>query len=117
MPNSAAPGPLEFYKDRFQIENNLTRNILRSIPPDRLDYRPHERSPSTGQIAWTIVRGLFIRVDMALQGASDVVLESHPSFQEMLDRFEDASRRHDAQLESWPEAAWDRIGQLRSGGR
>ena len=29
MPNSAAPGPLEFYKDRFQIENNLTRNILK----------------------------------------------------------------------------------------
>jgi hypothetical protein len=28
MSNSAAPGPLEFYKQRFEIENNLTRNIL-----------------------------------------------------------------------------------------
>ena len=73
MPNSAAPGPLEFYKDRFPIENNLTRNILRSIPPDKLDYRPHERSPSTGQIAWTIVRGLYIRVDMASDCVSDVI--------------------------------------------
>ena len=45
------------------------------------------------------------------------MLESHPSFQEMLDRFEDASRRHAAQLESWSGAAWERIGQLRSGGR
>ena len=54
---------------------------------------------------------------MASQGNSDVVLEPHPSFQEILDRFEDASRRHAAQLETWSEAAWERIGQLRSGDR
>ena len=62
MPDSAAPGPLEFYRNRFAIENKLTRNILKAIPPDKLDYRPHERSPSTGITAWTIVRGLYVRV-------------------------------------------------------
>jgi len=117
MMSNAASIPLEFYRTRFEVENNLTRSVLRAIPPDKLDYRPHERSPSTGQIVWTIVRGLFIRMDMASQSRSDVVLESHPSFHEMLDRFEDASRRHAAQLESWPEEAWARTGQLRSGGR
>ena len=117
MPNSGASGSLNFYKARFEIENSLTRSVLKAIPPDQLEYRPHERSPSTGQIAWTIVRGLFIRVDMASQGASDVLLEPHPALQKILDRFEDASSRHGAQLESWSEAAWDRIGQLRSGGR
>ena len=45
------------------------------------------------------------------------MLEFHPSFHEMLTRFEDASRRHAAQLESWSEEAWARTGQLRSGGR
>lgn len=63
------------------------------------------------------MRGLFIRMDMAAQGTSDVILEPHPSFQEIFDRFEDASRRHAAQLASWSEAAWARTGQLRSGGR
>jgi uncharacterized damage-inducible protein DinB len=116
MPSSAASGSLEFYKTRFDIENALTRNVLKVLPPDKLDYRPHERSPSTGQIAWTILRGLFIRIDMASRGASDVLLESHPGFEEILDRFEDASRRHAGQLETWPEAAWEKIGHLRSGG-
>ena len=78
MLNSDAPGPLEFYKNRFDIENNLTRNILKAIPPDKLDYRPHERSPSTGQVAWTIVRGLHVRVDVTSQGASDVMRDPHP---------------------------------------
>jgi uncharacterized damage-inducible protein DinB len=117
MPNSVASGPLGFYKVRFEVESSLTRGILGAIPADKLDYRPHERSPSTGQIAWTILRGLFIRIDMVSQGTSDVTLEPHPSFQEMLDRFEHASRRHAAQLASWPEAAWERTGQVRAGGR
>ena len=44
MPNSPAPGPLEFYKNRFEIQKNLTRKILKAIPSDKLDYRPYERS-------------------------------------------------------------------------
>jgi hypothetical protein len=117
MPNSAAPGPLEFYKDRFQIENNLTRNILRSIPPDKLDYRPHERSFSTGQIAWTIIRGLYIRVDMVSNCVSDVIRDPPPGLAEILERFEETSRRHIAQLQSFPAEQWTRVGQLRVGGR
>ena len=89
MLNSDAPGPLEFYKNRFDIENNLTRNILKAIPPDELDYRPHERSPSTGQIVWTITRGLHVRVDMITHGASDVIRDPHPALAEMSERFED----------------------------
>ena len=117
MLSSAVSGPLEFYKARVGVENSLTRNVLKAIPADKLDYRPHERSPSTGQIAWTIVRGLSIRIDMASQGNSDIVLAPPPNFLEILDRFEDASRRHAAQLESWSEAAWGRTGQLRAGSR
>jgi uncharacterized damage-inducible protein DinB len=117
MPNSAAPGPIEFYKKRFEIENNLTRNILKAIPPDELDYRPHERSPSTGQIAWTIVRGLYVRVDMASQCASDVIRDPHPDMAEIFERFADTSRRHTAQLESLLAEQWARVGQLRVGDR
>jgi len=117
MLNSDAPGPLEFYKNRFDIENNLTRNILKAIPPDKLDYRPHERSPSTGQIAWTIVRGLYVRVDMASQGTSDVIRDPHPALAEILNCFEEMSRRHAAQLKSFQVEEWARAGQLRIGDR
>ena len=115
MPNSLAPGPLPFYRKRFEIENNLTRNVLNAIPPDKLDYRPHERSASTDQIAWTIVRGLYVRVDMASQGASNVRLDPCPDLAEMLKHFEDTSGRHAAQLESWSEEEWARVAQLRIG--
>ena len=83
--------------------------------PDKLDYRPQERSPSTGQTAWTIVRGLYVRIDMATEGASELRFDPHPDLAEILKQFEDTSRRHAAQLESWSDAAWARIGQLRVG--
>lgn len=117
MPNSAAPGPWEFYKSRFEVENNLTHNILKAILPDKLDYRPPERSPSTGQIAWTIVRGVYVRVDMAAKASSDVITSPPPSLAGILDRFEDTSCRHSAQLESFPAEQWIRVGQLRVGDR
>jgi hypothetical protein len=44
MPNSPAPGALDFYRNRSEIENKFIRNILKTILPDKLDYRPHERS-------------------------------------------------------------------------
>jgi uncharacterized damage-inducible protein DinB len=113
VPNSVPPGALEFYKTRFEIENKLTRNVLNAISPDKLDYRPHERSPSTGEIAWTIVRGLYVRVDMVSHCGSDVILDPHPRLAEILERFEDRSRGHAAPLESFPAELWTRVGQLR----
>ena len=117
MLNSDSPGPLEFYKNRFDIENNLTRSILKAIPHDKLDYRPHERSPSTGQVAWTIVRGLHVRVDVASQGSGDVIRDPHPALAEILNRFEEMSRQHAVQLKSFPLENWARVGQLRVGDR
>ena len=117
MPNNTTVGPLHFYRKRFEIENDLTRSVLKAIPPEKLGYRPHERSPSTGETAWTIVRGLYIRTDMASQGFSEVLAEPHPDLAGILERFEDTSRRHHEQLESWTQAAWARVGHLRVGDR
>jgi uncharacterized damage-inducible protein DinB len=117
MHRSVAPGPLEFYRSRFEIENNLTRNVFKAIPSDSLDYRPHKRSSSTGQIIWTIVRGLYVRADMASQGASDIIPDPHPDLAEMFERFEDVSSRHTAHLDSLSGEQWSGVGQLRVGDR
>jgi uncharacterized damage-inducible protein DinB len=111
--NSDGSGSLGFYKKRFEIENGLTRDILKAIPPDRLEYRPHERSPSTGQIAWTIVRGLHVRLDMATQGSSVVILDPHPSLAEIIERFEETFGRLAEQLPRVSTDGWSKAGQLR----
>ncbi len=55
---------LSFYRNRFQAEAGFTRSVLEQLPPHRLDFRPHPKAPSAGELFWTIVRGLQIRLDI-----------------------------------------------------
>jgi uncharacterized damage-inducible protein DinB len=117
MLGDSVPGPFPFYKSRFEAEKSLTVRILKAIPTDALDYRPHPRSASAGEIAWTIVRGMHVRVDMVSRGSSDVVRTRHPVLEEILLRFEDATREHLEQLQALPAEQWSRKGELRVGNR
>jgi uncharacterized damage-inducible protein DinB len=54
---------------------------------------------------------------MVSKCSSDVILAPHPDLAEILERFESTSRRHIAQLESFPEGPWATVAQLRVGGR
>jgi len=49
--------------------------------------------------------------------ASDVIRDPYPGLVEIFERFEDTSRRHTAQLESFPAEQWARVGRLRVGDR
>ena len=39
----------------FQRESDTTLKVLKAYPADRGDYRPHERSRSAKELAWTFV--------------------------------------------------------------
>ena len=42
MPNTSATALWNSTRSVSKIENDLTRNILKAILSDKLDYRPHE---------------------------------------------------------------------------
>lgn len=42
----------EFFVTRFNVERPVTIKVLRALPQDHLDYKPHERNNSAGDIAW-----------------------------------------------------------------
>ena len=74
------------------VETPLTLRMLKALPADRLDYKPHERSPSAGQIAWTIVREL--EVCSALAVGPEVVFPrtQWPTHAEIVREFERLSQ-------------------------
>jgi len=39
----------------YQREHAVTRNVLHAFPADKQDFKPHERSNSAHQLAWTFV--------------------------------------------------------------
>ena len=61
MPQTTAPpqpnaiNPKEQFADVYAREHVTTLKVLRAFPADRADYKPHERSNSALQLAWTFV--------------------------------------------------------------
>ncbi|HVS31142.1 MAG TPA: DinB family protein [Thermoanaerobaculia bacterium] len=45
----------EFFVERWESEQPTFARVLRALPADKLDYRPHERSSSAGDLAWQMV--------------------------------------------------------------
>ena len=44
----------EFFAQRLGVELTAFNNVIRALPNDRLDYRPHEKNTPAGQLAWQL---------------------------------------------------------------
>ena len=76
---------IDYYRQRFILEAGLTRSILEQLRPALLDYRPHPKSPTAGELFWTIIRGLQIRLDIVTTNEADgPSVASYPSSDDMV---------------------------------
>jgi uncharacterized damage-inducible protein DinB len=49
------PSPKTQYKDLYQRELPTTLKVLKAFPAEKSTYKPHERSNTAAQVAWTFV--------------------------------------------------------------
>lgn len=69
---------LEFFKKQFKSERRSFANVIRALPNDKLDYKPHERNSSAGDIAWFLVLELRGLADIARTGDMHWKQEPNP---------------------------------------
>jgi uncharacterized damage-inducible protein DinB len=50
-----APSPKQQFVDVYSREHATTRRVLDALPADKSGYKPHERSKSALDLAWTFV--------------------------------------------------------------
>ena len=58
----------EFFCKRHRIEFPTFKRVLETLPIDRFDYRPHERSMSALEIVWTLAQEMAGCVAMIDRG-------------------------------------------------
>ena len=58
----------EYFIQRFKIERPNFVKVIRALPSERLDYKPHERNSSAGDIAWFLAQELRALVQMLETG-------------------------------------------------
>ena len=107
----------EFYLERRRAELPIFLNVLKSLPPDSLDYKPHDRSPSAQQVFWTLTNELKACVDVVTKNRAEWNTQPAPSQEEMLELFEQWSNELIASVEQMDEDSWNRIAEFYVSGK
>ena len=88
----------EFFMSRWETERPLTLKVVRSLPAEKLDYRPHPRSRSAAELAALLAYEAQAMVEMFDYGKvewnepkpgklDDTIIALQLANQQVLDRF------------------------------
>ena len=107
----------EFYLERRRAEAPIFLNVLKALPHGRLNYKPHDRSPSAEQVVWTLTSGLRSCLDAAIHYKAEWKVEPPPTLRDMVDLFERWSNEL-ADIDSkMDETSWNRVAQFYYNGK
>ncbi len=88
----------EFFAQRLAAELPAFNNVIRALPGDRLDYKPHEKNTGAGQLAWQLANEMADLPKLFATGEINYAPSSAPAtIDEIADAF---SRNADAALEA-----------------
>jgi uncharacterized damage-inducible protein DinB len=103
----------EFCIARRKTEVPKFVRVLKAIPRDRLDYRPHAKSRSAAELAWVIAAEEAALVTLLDTGTVHWKDERAPaSLDHIVDTYERSADAVDGRLVRLGEAAWDRRARL-----
>jgi uncharacterized damage-inducible protein DinB len=89
-----APNPRQQYLDVLEREHATTVKVLRAYPTRELDLKPHAKSKTARQLAWTFVMEQKMTVQVLTTGMdfSARAPEPPPSMDAIIDALESAHR-------------------------
>src|ERR1044072_7424222 len=97
----------EFYLERRRAENPIFVRVMQAIPKEGMDYKPHERSPSAGQIMWTMTNELRSCVMVAKENRGEWMMDPPPPYEEIQRQFEQLLEELTSAVEQMDDAQWD----------
>ena len=102
----------DLYLTRLDAELPAFLNVLGALPKDRLDYKPHDRSPSASQLAWQLASGHQGMVDFVEKGRFYSDKAPAPDLATMIGIFEKSWTKIRDLVAKLDDEGWGRPGQL-----
>ena len=103
----------QFLKARREVELPVFKKVLEALPKDRWDYRPHERSPSTTDVVWTLALETKACCDLVDNGRIDWKHVPPPEdVDEIIAAFEQHYAALDDRVAKLDDEGWQRKGRL-----
>ncbi|MGA8530018.1 MAG: DinB family protein [Acidobacteriaceae bacterium] len=94
------------------MEQPVFLKVLGAVPADKVQYKPHERSPSAEQLVWTLTSELRPCLEAVKEGRAEWRTEPAPPLDKMISMFEAWYDELTDRVASMDDAAWDRKAQF-----
>ena len=101
----------DFYLKRARVEFPVFLKVLKALPKD-LSYKPHDRSPSAGQIVWIMTSELKALIDVIDTGKSEWEDVKPPGLNEMIGMYENWSTELLDKVAKLDDASQERNAQF-----
>jgi uncharacterized damage-inducible protein DinB len=108
----------EFFAKCWSNEIATFVRVLKALPSDRLDYRPHEKNTPAGALAWQLATEAANLNELLDTGVINFELTKHPkSSDEIAAEFEKEANGVKERLATADDAKWASAGDFRMGGK
>ena len=107
----------EFFLARRKVELPAFVNVLKALPADKLDYKPHPSSPDARQLVWTLAMELKSAAEACERGETSFPRDPAPDLAAMIAEFEGNYARLTDVVSRLDDAGWERPARLSSGGK
>jgi uncharacterized damage-inducible protein DinB len=102
----------EYFLERLKAEVPVFLRVLKALPKDQINYKPHERSPSAEQLVWTITAEQNACLDVVNNFKSEWKDIPPPPMEEMVEKYEKWSNELIDRVSKVDQASWDRMAQF-----
>jgi uncharacterized damage-inducible protein DinB len=102
----------EFLVSRRKAEYKAFSSVMRALPADKYDYKPHDRSPSAKQLVWTLTAEQAACIEIATKGRTEWREVPIPAADAMVAQFEREYPKLTDIIAGMDDETWVRKGQL-----
>ena len=103
----------EYFSECFQAEKPKFVRVIRAVPPEKVDYRPHPRSNSAGDLVWLLASELGDACELIDHGKVNYVVKPTPkTLEESAAAYERNADEVQKRLAKLDDARWGRKAQF-----
>ena len=108
----------KFFASRWKDEMPRFARVLRALPGDQLDYKPHDKCTPAGNLAWQIAVEAGNLSELLDSGVVNFVVPACPSSnEEIASTFERNAKAVEAKLANIDDAKWSGPAKFNMGGQ
>jgi uncharacterized damage-inducible protein DinB len=107
----------EYYQQCFQNEKGTFLKVMKAVPADQADYKPHPRSTSSGDLLWLLATELDDACSLIDRGEVNYAYKPSPGVSESIAAYEKHAAALQDRLARLDDAKWDSPARLMMEGK